>query len=65
MLAGAVLVVSVVLFSMAFATLWWMMHAWRTPETLASTTFAEPDGEMGLSFTLLLPIRHEPCEITR
>jgi glycosyltransferase XagB len=59
MLDAAVLVVSIVLFSVAAATLWWMMHAWRTPETLASTTFGEPDGECGLSFSLLLPARHE------
>jgi cellulose synthase/poly-beta-1,6-N-acetylglucosamine synthase-like glycosyltransferase len=63
MLAAAVLVVSIVLFSMAFATLWWMMHAWRTPETLASTTFAKPVGATGLSFTLLLPIRHERQDV--
>src|SRR5258706_16262991 len=63
MLAVAVLVVSIVLFSMAFATLWWMMHAWRTPETLASTSFAKPVGETGLSFTLLLPIRHERQDV--
>ena len=59
MLAAAVLVISIVLFSVAAATLWWMMHAWRTPETLESTTFAAPEGETALSFTLLLPIRHE------
>ena len=63
MLAVAVLVVSIVLFAMAFATLWWMMHAWRTPETLASTSFAKPVGETGLSFTLLLPIRHERQDV--
>jgi cellulose synthase/poly-beta-1,6-N-acetylglucosamine synthase-like glycosyltransferase len=63
MLAVAVLVVSIVLFTMAFATLWWMMHAWRTPETLASTSFAKPVGETGLSFTLLLPIRHERQDV--
>jgi glycosyltransferase XagB len=63
MLAAAVLVVSIVLFAMAFATLWWMMHAWRTPETLASTTFAKPTGDTRLSFTLLLPIRHERQDV--
>jgi len=40
-----------------------MMHAWRTPETLASTSFAKPVGETGLSFTLLLPIRHERQDV--
>jgi len=59
MLAAAVLVVSLVLFTIAAATLWWMMHAWRTPEMLASTTFGKPDGRSGLSFSLLLPARHE------
>ncbi|MEV6207304.1 glycosyltransferase [Kitasatospora sp. NPDC051914] len=44
---------------MAMGTLWWMMHAWRTPENLAETRFAEPDGKHGLSFSLLLPARHE------
>src|ERR1700722_13890223 len=63
MLAAAVLVISIVLFSVAAATLWWMMHAWRTPETLESTTFGVPDGETALSFTLLLPIRHERQDV--
>ena len=63
MLAAAVLVISIVLFSIATATLWWMMHAWRTPEVLESTTFARPDGETGLSITLLLPIRHERQDV--
>ena len=63
MLAAAVLVISIVLFSVAAATLWWMMHAWRTPETLESTTFAVPEGETALSFTLLLPIRHERQDV--
>jgi cellulose synthase/poly-beta-1,6-N-acetylglucosamine synthase-like glycosyltransferase len=63
MLAAAVLVISIVLFSIATVTLWWMMHAWRTPEVLESTTFPEPDGESGITFTLLLPIRHERQDV--
>jgi glycosyltransferase XagB len=63
MLGAVVLVVSVVLFTIAAVTLWWMMHAWRTPETLASTTFSTPDGETGHAFTLLLPIRHESQDV--
>ena len=59
LVAAAVLVVSLVLFSIATATLWWMMSAWRTPEMLASTTFGQPDGRCGYSFSLLLPARHE------
>ncbi|NWF29660.1 glycosyltransferase [Streptomyces sp. PKU-EA00015] len=54
-----VVAISVALFWMAAFTLWWQMHAWRTPETLASTRFDRPDGRGGLSFSLLLPARHE------
>ncbi|WP_445395585.1 glycosyltransferase [Streptomyces sp. LE64] len=51
--------VSLALFWMAAFTLWWQMHAWRTPEVLASTRFASPEGGGALSFSLLLPARHE------
>src|SRR5258708_18712264 len=36
-----------------------MLHAWRTPETLRGTRFAEPVGADGLRFSLLVPARHE------
>ena len=60
-MAGSIfmLLVSGVLFGMSALTLWWMLHAWRTPETLASTRFAPADGAHGLSFSLLVPARHE------
>ncbi|MCA6091509.1 glycosyltransferase [Streptomyces sp. SCA3-4] len=54
-----VCVVSLALFWMAAFTLWWQMHAWRTPETLAGTRFEPPNGEGTLSFSLLVPARHE------
>src|ERR1700743_1370857 len=63
MLAAAVLVISIVLFSVAAATLWWMIPAARSPEAPESTTFAKPVGETELSFTLLLPIRHERQDV--
>ncbi|MFE0047287.1 glycosyltransferase [Streptomyces albireticuli] len=44
---------------MAAFTLWWQMHAWRTPETLAATRFERPSGHGSLSFSLLVPARHE------
>ncbi len=47
------------LFWMAAFTLWWQMHAWRTPETLAATRFERPQGNDGLAFSLLVPARHE------
>ncbi|MFI8498106.1 glycosyltransferase [Streptomyces sp. NPDC085524] len=52
-------VISLALFGIAAFTLWWQMHAWRTPEVLASTRFNAPDGGGRLSFSLLLPARHE------
>lgn len=55
----ALIFVSAFFFLMATGTLWWMMYAWRTPENLVQTRFAEPDGTHGLSFSLLLPARHE------
>jgi cellulose synthase/poly-beta-1,6-N-acetylglucosamine synthase-like glycosyltransferase len=51
--------VSVILTVFAAVTLWWTMHAWRTPETLAATRFPEPDGTHALFFSLLVPARHE------
>ncbi|WP_236046684.1 glycosyltransferase [Paractinoplanes ovalisporus] len=59
-LAAVIMIaVSLVLAVFAAVTLWWTMHAWRTPETLAGTRFAPPDGEQHLTFSLLLPARHE------
>ncbi|WP_156723319.1 glycosyltransferase [Streptomyces apocyni] len=54
-----IICVSLTLFWMAAFTLWWQMHAWRTPETLAATRFEPPRGGVGLSFSLLVPARHE------
>jgi cellulose synthase/poly-beta-1,6-N-acetylglucosamine synthase-like glycosyltransferase len=53
------IVISMVLAAFAAVTLWWTMHAWRTPETLAATRFAEPDGDHRITFSLLVPARHE------
>jgi cellulose synthase/poly-beta-1,6-N-acetylglucosamine synthase-like glycosyltransferase len=59
--------VSLALFWMAAFTLWWQMHAWRTPEVLASTRFSSPDGDKHVSFSLLLllPARHEQAVLDR
>jgi cellulose synthase/poly-beta-1,6-N-acetylglucosamine synthase-like glycosyltransferase len=47
------------LFAVAAATVWWMLHAWRDPETLMETGFARAPGLPQLSFSLLVPARHE------
>jgi cellulose synthase/poly-beta-1,6-N-acetylglucosamine synthase-like glycosyltransferase len=57
--------ISLVLAAFATVTLWWTMYAWRTPETLAATRFATPDGDHGLTFSLLLPARREQAVLER
>jgi len=64
-ISTALLLESLLLMAAAGVTLWWMMHAWRTPETLDATAFAEPDGESLLSFSLLVPARHEERVLQR
>jgi cellulose synthase/poly-beta-1,6-N-acetylglucosamine synthase-like glycosyltransferase len=54
-----VVLVSLLLTAVAVATLWWMLHAWRDPETLAATGFAYESGPPALSFSLIVPARHE------
>jgi cellulose synthase/poly-beta-1,6-N-acetylglucosamine synthase-like glycosyltransferase len=58
-LSIALVAVSLVLFGIAAATVWWMLHAWRDPETLEQTGFARGDNQPKLSFSLLVPARHE------
>jgi len=50
---------SIVLTAIAGTTLWWMLHAWRTPQTLAATGFSGAAGDPRLSFSLIVPARHE------
>lgn len=59
MISAIIIVSSLVLFGISGLTLWWMVHAWRTPETLASTQFSKHDDRCGLRFSLLVPARHE------
>ena len=51
--------VSLILTAIAGTTLWWMLHAWRTPQTLAATGFSGAAGVPRLSFSLIVPARHE------
>lgn len=50
---------SIILTTIAGTTLWWMLHAWRTPQTLAATGFSGAAGDPRLSFSLIVPARHE------
>ncbi|HZU80362.1 MAG TPA: glycosyltransferase, partial [Acidimicrobiales bacterium] len=69
------LLVILALTGIAGTTLWWMLHAWRTPDTLVGTSFAGKaatgpgtgDGPgaaparapMARSYSLIVPARHE------
>jgi cellulose synthase/poly-beta-1,6-N-acetylglucosamine synthase-like glycosyltransferase len=50
--------VSAVLFIVAATTLMWMIDSWRTPPALGQMPFPPPD-EPRLSFSLIVPARHE------
>lgn len=69
---AALLVVLLATFGLtgvSITTLWWMLHAWRTPDTLESTRFAFGSGDgpgaalakrtTGHAFSLIVPARHE------
>ncbi|OLR94406.1 glycosyltransferase [Actinokineospora bangkokensis] len=56
---GLLVLVSVLLTGVAGSTLWWMLHAWRTPQALAATGFTRRAASRPLSFSLLVPARHE------
>ncbi|HET9074369.1 MAG TPA: glycosyltransferase [Solirubrobacteraceae bacterium] len=58
-LSTLLVIVSLTLFLVAMATLWWMLHAWRDPDTLAATGFVSEADPPRLSFSLLVPARHE------
>jgi cellulose synthase/poly-beta-1,6-N-acetylglucosamine synthase-like glycosyltransferase len=58
-LYGLLLGVSLVLFVVAATTLWWMLHAWHSPEALAATGFRRHSARGPTTFSLLLPARHE------
>src|SRR5437660_7433238 len=45
--------------AIAATTLAWMLHAWRTPGSLARTRFDSDGGRPRHSFSLIVPARHE------
>lgn len=56
---SALLAVSVLLTAVAITTLWWMLHAWRSRESLRGTGFTTAPRPAVHRFTLLVPARHE------
>jgi cellulose synthase/poly-beta-1,6-N-acetylglucosamine synthase-like glycosyltransferase len=59
LLNGVLVMLSLGLFTVAGTTLWWMLHAWRSPDALAATGFRRRAARAPRSFSLLLPARHE------
>ncbi|HWA64888.1 MAG TPA: glycosyltransferase [Mycobacteriales bacterium] len=59
LLSALLLVISATLTSVAAATVWWMLHAWRTPLAMSDTEFERRPDPPRLSFSLLVPARHE------
>ncbi|HYZ67948.1 MAG TPA: glycosyltransferase, partial [Mycobacterium sp.] len=55
----ALVIVSLGLFAVSATTLWWMLHAWHSPEALAATGFRRRNAGAHRSFSLVLPARHE------
>ena len=51
--------VSLLLAGVAMTTLAWMLHAWRSPQTLEATGFSRAPRAPRRSFSLLVPARHE------
>jgi cellulose synthase/poly-beta-1,6-N-acetylglucosamine synthase-like glycosyltransferase len=58
-LSPLLVLLALALTAIASATLWWMLHAWRDPETYRATGFAGESGLPNVSFSLLVPARHE------
>jgi cellulose synthase/poly-beta-1,6-N-acetylglucosamine synthase-like glycosyltransferase len=59
-LFGLLALFALALTAAATTTLWWMLHAWRTPASLAATGFPTTgDRATEHSFSLIVPARHE------
>ena len=56
---------SLVLLALSVSTLWAATYAWWDPEARARTTYPELDGEDGVSFSLIMPCRHEQEDVMR
>jgi cellulose synthase/poly-beta-1,6-N-acetylglucosamine synthase-like glycosyltransferase len=57
--------VIVALLGVSVVTLVWMVHSWRTPGHVKRSSFARMPGRSSVSFTLLVPARHEETVLER
>jgi cellulose synthase/poly-beta-1,6-N-acetylglucosamine synthase-like glycosyltransferase len=58
-LSAILIIISATLTVVASVTVWWMLHAWRTPVAMRRTEFDRRPDAPALSFSLLVPARHE------
>lgn len=56
---SSMIIVAVLLTCIAVTTLWWMLHAWRSRDSLQRTGFSKTPRPARQSFSLLVPGRHE------
>ncbi|SDR74663.1 Glycosyltransferase, catalytic subunit of cellulose synthase and poly-beta-1,6-N-acetylglucosamine synthase [Nocardioides scoriae] len=56
---SALLAVSLLMTVVALTTLWWMLHAWRSTQSLGATRFSTTTLPPQRSFSLMVPARHE------
>lgn len=54
---------TVVLFAVCVGTLWWMLHAWRTPENYESANIPSHGVTSRHSFSVIIPCRDELYEV--
>jgi hypothetical protein len=64
-LFGLLALFALALTAIATTSLWWTLHAWRTPASLAATGFAVRTQEPRHSFSLIVPARHEEAVLER
>jgi cellulose synthase/poly-beta-1,6-N-acetylglucosamine synthase-like glycosyltransferase len=64
-LTAFILLLTIALLAPACVNLWWMLHAWRSPETNAAIAGAPPGTTPTTSFSAIVPFRHEAEEVVR
>jgi len=63
--ATSLALLATVIMIPASTNLWWMLHAWRTPEVYESIAGPPPAGAGATSFSAIVPFRHEREEVVR
>ena len=64
-LTAFIILLTIALLVPACINLWWMLHAWRSPETNAAIAGARPGTTATTSFSAIVPFRHEAEDVVR